>query len=196
MDVGRHDEDEEMTKSGSLPEELAVAVVARALELIALDEIGSTSSARMDDALLASSPVRAAIARVPGSEVARWNEVMTRLAISLSRDVVKLWSDVYPDRLAPLMAIEAAETWAACPCMRHADAAAETARGAAHQAMAVWRVPPKEAAWAGRTAAWVADAPKYGWQTVTAIYGACRATSQEHAVAATARFFSTEIGSR
>jgi hypothetical protein len=184
-----------MTTSRSLPEELAVAVVARALEILALKEIGSTSAARMDDALLASSPVRAAIARVPGSESLRRKEVMTRLAISLSRDVVKLWSDAYPDRLAPLAAIEAAEAWAACPCGRHADAAAETMQNAAHQAMAVWRVPPKEAAWAGRTAAWVADAPKYGWQTVAAIGGACRSTSQDHAVAAAARFFSAEIGS-
>lgn len=186
-----------MTTSDSSPETLAAAVVASALELVAGEASGETSSNRMVDALLASADVKEAIARVPDSHAAaRWKEVMTRLAIFLARDIVKVWLDVHPERLAPVTAIEAAEAWAACPCQRHAEAAAETAHGASHEAMAVWRVPPKEVAWAARTAAWVADAPKYGWQTVTAMHGACRATSQEHVRIAAERFFSAELGAQ
>ena len=104
-------------------------------------------------------------------------------------------SRVYPDRRAPLVALEAAEAWAACPCSLHAENAAETAPAAVSAFGAVWNLPPKEAAWAGRTAAWVGDAPKYHWQAVTAIVGACRATSAERVTNAAARFFAGEVGS-
>ncbi|WP_437970557.1 hypothetical protein WMF04_15275 [Sorangium sp. So ce260] len=186
-----------MTTLDSMPGVLAAAVVEAALELLDAEENGPTSTIRMDDAVLTSALVKAAIAEVPGAPDAdRWKQVMTRLAVFLAREVVKLWSDAYPDRVAPLRAIEAAEAWAACPCEHHAEAAAETTAGAARQAMAVWRIPPKEAAWAGRTAAWAADAPRYGWQTVAAIGGACRAARSENVIAAAERFFSAELRSR
>jgi hypothetical protein len=123
------------------------------------------------------------------------SEALTRLAIILAREVVGVWSGVYPDGRAPLVALEAAEAWAACPCSLHAENAAETAPAAVSAFGAVWNLPPKEAAWAGRTAAWVGDAPKYHWQAVTAIVGACRATSAERVTNAAARFFAGEVGS-
>lgn len=183
--------------SGSLPGVLAAAVIARVLELLGSEENGPSSTVRMEDALLASPSVKIAIAQVPGPHDAeRWKHILTRLAIALAREVVPLWSDAHPDRVEPLRAIEAAEAWAACPCKHHADAAAETMPDAARQALAMWRVPPKEPAWAGRTAAWAADAPKYGWQAVAAIGGACRATGAEKVIAAAERFFSAELRDR
>lgn len=148
----------------------------------------------MDDALISSGLVRTAIMMAPETLGGwNWKQVITCLAISLARDVVSLWTDEYPDRAGPVAAIAAAEAWLACPCEFHADAAAETMQNAAHQAMNVWRRPPKSAAWAGRTAAWVADAPKYGWQAVAAIVGACRSTTPERVVSAAERFFATEL---
>ncbi|AUX28374.1 MULTISPECIES: hypothetical protein [Sorangium] len=186
-----------MTTLDAMPGVLAAAVVEAALELVGAQENGPPSRLRADDALLASARVKAAIAEVPGAPDAEgWKQVITRLAVFLARGVVKRWSNAYPDRLEPLRAVEAAEAWAACPCAHHAEAAAETAPGAARQAMAAWRSSPKEAAWAGRTAAWAADAPKYGWQTIAAIVGACRATGSKEVIAMAERFFSAELRSR
>lgn len=183
-----------MNAADTSPRTLATAVVTTALELFESEESHAGSAARMDDALISSAVVRSAIVMVPERPEGRnWKQIMTRLAISLGRGVVKLWTEVYPDRMGPVAAIVAAEAWAACPCELHADAAAETMQNAAHQAMNVWRTPPKSAAWAGRTAAWVADAPKYGWQTVTAIVGACRAMDPERVVSAAERFFDAEV---
>ena len=186
-----------MTLPNALPEALAAAVVARALELLDSDADNANLTVRNDDALLATPSVQALLAQTPGPhDPDPWNRIMTRLAISLARKVVSIWTDAHPDCAEPLRAVEAAEAWAACPCKLHADAAAETMAAAAHQAMATWRVPPKEAAWAARTAAWTADAPKYGWQTVAAIGGACHATSADDITAAAARFFAAEFRTR
>lgn len=183
-----------MSTSDTLSRTLATAVVTTALELSDCEESNAGPGARMDGALLASARVRAAIALVPETEDRRnWEQVVTRLAICLARGAVKLWTDAYPDRAGPVTAITAAEAWAACPCEAHANAAADTMQEAAHQAMKVWRTAPKSAAWAGRTAAWVADAPKYGWQTVAAIVGACRATSPELVLSVAERFFDAEL---
>src|SRR5579884_760311 len=44
----------------------------------------------------------------------------------------------------------------------------------------------QHAAWAGRTAAWVALAPKYDWPAVAALFGACQALGKREVVAALA----------
>jgi hypothetical protein len=139
-----------MTTPRSLHEALAAAVVARSFELSFSDDGRREPTIRLDDALAASPSVETVVAQVGrpwGLE--SWKTVITRLAISLARDVAKLWSDAYPDRAAPLRAVEAAETWAACPCDAHAEVAASVSSEAARQAMAVWRLEPKAAAWAG-----------------------------------------------
>jgi hypothetical protein len=107
-------------------------------------------------------------------------------AIAAGRAVLDEWSRAYPDQTGPPSAIGAAEAWAAAPSPELADAAARAAELAVRQSIAVWRDEPKSAAWAGRTAAWVAAAPKYGWPAVAALFGACQAAGISRVVAAVA----------
>jgi hypothetical protein len=171
---------------------LSEAVVAGALELAA-DE----ANAALHEYLLATTAVSSALARANGpSDPKGQRELLCRLAVFLAREVLSVWSTSYPEDRAPAIAVAAAEAWTGCPCPAHAEGAADTARRAADQALAVWRQLPQEAAWAGRAAAWAADAPKYGWQSVAAIIGACRATSSDRVVMAADRFFETQVPER
>jgi hypothetical protein len=168
---------------------LSEAVVAGALELADTKEDGA-----LHEHLLATTAVSSALAGANGpSDPKSQRELLSRLAVFLAREVLSVWSASYPEDREAARAVVAAERWIGCPCPAHADAAADAARNAAEQAQAVWQRPPKEAAWAGRAAAWAADAPKYGWQSVAAIIGACRATSSDRIVMAADRFFETEM---
>jgi hypothetical protein len=126
------------------------------------------------------------------AETSAQRELLVRLAIHLAREVLPIWQGSYPDQYGPVEAVRAAEAWATCPCERHAEEAAARQSQAVHHVLAAWRRPATDAAWSGRTAAWVADAPKHGWQAVAAIVGACRATTTEKVVAAAEIFFSHE----
>jgi hypothetical protein len=177
-----------MTEMQSPSRTLSEAIVAGALELAASEVDGA-----LHEHLLATTAVSSALARTIGqSDLKSQRELLCRLAVFLAREVLSVWSASYPGERAPAKAVVAAEAWVGCPSPAHADAAAEAARLAADQALAVWRHPPKEAAWAGRAAAWAAAAPKYGWQSVAAIIAACRATDSDRIVVAADRFFETQ----
>ena len=81
--------------------------------------------------------------------------------IALGRAVVTSWVEAYPEQDGPLLAAAAAEAWVASPSPDAAELAAKAADPATKQAIAVWRGQFQHAAWAGRTVAWVAMAPKY-----------------------------------
>jgi hypothetical protein len=155
---------------------------------------GALSLAKADGAvhepLLASSAVRSALAMAGlSSDPVREREMLCRLAASLAREVLPVWSALHPDELGPARAVAAVEGWVQCPCEAHAELASAAASEATDQSMTAWSNPEKEAAWAGRTAAWAGDAPRFTWQAVAAIVGACRATSRERILTAADRFF-------
>jgi class 3 adenylate cyclase len=104
--------------------------------------------------------------------------------IAASRAVIQVWEQIYPDSAGPPLAVEAAEAWMKSPSDASAEAAATAAKLAGDQALAVWRRPERAAAWVGRTAAWAASAPKYGWQAVPAIYGAVQVAGKPLIVSA------------
>ena len=177
-----------MTETQSPSKSLALAIVNGALEL-STNEVGGL----LHEKLLASPAVKDALARGNlAIDAMKQRELLCRLAVFLARDVLRIWTGTYPDDPGPALAVESAEAWARCPCQAHAQLASEASRKANHQSLAVWRRPPKEAAWAGRVAAWAADAPKYGWQSVAAIFGACRASDPNHIISLAERFFALE----
>src|SRR4029079_7975800 len=148
---------------------ISIAVVEAALQLHE-SEVGGA----LHEVLLSMPSVHSVLSRTV-AETSAQRELLVRLAIHLAREVLSLWQATYPDQHGPVEAVRAAEAWASCPCERHADEAAARQQPAVQQALAAWRPPATTVAWSGRTAAWVADAPKHGWQAVAAIVGACRA---------------------
>ncbi len=144
-----------MTNAALQPRTLARAIVTVALDLDAAEADGA-----VNEDLLADPSVQAALPCVLVNDAASQREMLGRLAVGLAGEALAVWRAHYPDQHGPEEAVQAAEAWAACPCVLHAEAAAAKAAGAAQQARTVWRQQPKAAAWAGRTAAWAADAPK------------------------------------
>lgn len=165
---------------------LADAIVSTALELFAL------TTAHKHEALLASPKVHAALPEPLRYDAEAQIRLLDRLAIHLAREVLHVWTAVSTADDAPKLAVAAAEAWAACPCAEHAAAAAATQPAAVQAGLHAWTRLPKSAAWAARTAAWVADAPKGNWQAVAAVSGACYATSVEEVVAAAAEWLARQ----
>jgi hypothetical protein len=176
--------------SGSDARAISIAVVEAALHLHDSDVSGA-----LHEVLLSMPSVHSVLAPAV-AEASAQRELLVRLAIHLAREVLAIWQATYPDQHGPIGAVEAGEAWASCPCERHADEAAARQQQAVQQALAAWRPPATNVAWSGRTAAWVADAPKHGWQAVAAIVGACRATSTEKVIAAAEIFFARETSRR
>lgn len=160
---------------------LADAIVRTALELYV------QTTPKKCEALLASAKVRDALPEALRYDAVAQVELVKRLAIHLSRAVLHVWTAVYRDD-APEQAVAAAEAWAACPCEEHAVAAAEKQPAAVESGLDAWRRPPKSAAWAARTAAWVADAPKSNSQAIAALAGAVHAMSVEFVVDSATRW--------
>lgn len=160
--------------------EEAEKIVTAAIEL-------SSGSGALLDALLEHPDVRALLV-LSRRDAVDQRQLVCELAIRLARFVLWVWRGRYLVQEGPEKAVEAAEAWVQCPCPAHADAAHAAQPLAIQQAGAVWSRPPADVAWAARTAAWAADAPKYGWQAVAAINGACEALSREEVVAAAAHF--------
>jgi hypothetical protein len=107
-------------------------------------------------------------------------------AIAAARAALARWVEGYPDRAGPPLAVIAAESWAVSPSEETAQAAAGAAELAVTQALGVWHGSRQHAAWAGRTAAWAAMAPKYGWPAVAALFGACQALGKRQIVSVVA----------
>jgi hypothetical protein len=165
---------------------LAVAVVTTALELHAKE------SGALHERLLAAPRVQSALPLALVNDPSAQRQLLSSLAVTLARAVLEGWLAHYPDQQGPEKAVLAAEAWAACPCAVHAEAAAAAQPSANQQSQAAWNRRPKEAAWAGRTASWVADAPKHGWQAVSAITGACKATNVDQIVAVATAFLAVK----
>jgi hypothetical protein len=161
-------------------EAVAEALVGRALLLMTpgrgCSDPAPTIATLLDEPALAGLSPRAVLAAV----------------VALGRAVVARWIEAYPDQDGPPLAIAAAEAWAAAPSWEAAERAASSADRAIKQALAVWPGPLRKAAWAGRTAAWVAMAPEYDWPAVAALFGACQAVGREQVVAAIAAALSRE----
>jgi hypothetical protein len=160
--------------------ELAAAIVS------AVSELYGVSGGNKLEQLCAEPAVRELL-----PEALRYDEearvlLFKRLAIHLARECLHMWTDIHPDDRVLEQAVAAAEAWAACPCRDHAREAAELQPAAVHSGLRAWNRPPKTAAWAARTAAWAAHVPIGGWQALTAIEGACRATSSEYVIGAAA----------
>lgn len=165
---------------------IAIAVVEAALHLHESEVSGA-----LHEVLLSMPSVHSVLSRAVAETFAQ-RELLVRLAIHLAREVLDIWLANCPDQHGPVEAVRAAEAWANCPCERHANEAAARQQQAVQQALAAWRPPATNVAWSGRTAAWVADAPKHGWQAVAAIVGACRATTTEKVIATAEIFFARE----
>jgi hypothetical protein len=115
-----------------------------------------------------------------------------RLAVALAREALPVWTESHPGFTGPVDAVTQAEKWISSPCEEFAEMASATQPAAVHDSLRVWRQEPKSAAWAGRTAAWAADAPKYGWQAVCAIMGAQLALGTDCALSSAIRFHNSE----
>jgi hypothetical protein len=156
-------------------------VVERAFELIAAQTRGELSAAPTIEMVLAHPPIADGIAcctRLSGGHVVLLS------ALAAGRSVIGLWQRAFPQLPGPPEALAAAAGWAADPTETAADSAARAADRAIRESLDVWRGPDQAAAWAGRTAAWVAMAPKYGWPAVAALAGACNAGGHESVVVA------------
>jgi len=155
-------------------EAVAEALVGRALFLTTSGGVepdpAPTIATLLDDPVLAGLTHQAVVVAV----------------IALGRTVVARWTRAYPEQDGPQLAVAAAEAWAVAPSGDAAELAARAADPAIKQAIAVWRGQQQHAAWAGRTAAWVAMAPKYDWPAVAAVFGACQAIGKRQVVAALA----------
>jgi hypothetical protein len=106
------------------------------------------------------------------------------IAVAAGRAALGEWERAYPGLSGPRLAIAAAEAWVVEPSSVASEAAAVASDLARDQTIKVWRGLYPQPAWAGRTAAWVGLAPKYGWQAVAAIYGASKAIGRAATVAA------------
>jgi len=157
-----------------MDEEVAEALVRRALALTTPD--GGEADPAPTVALLLDDPALAGLTR---------HDILVAV-VQVGRTVVPQWADAYRDRDGPPAAVAAAEAWAADPSPEAAERAARAADRAIEQALAVWRGALQHAAWAGRTAAWVAMAPRYDWPAVAALFGACQAIGRARVVAAVA----------
>jgi len=115
-----------------------------------------------------------------------------RLAIYLAQEALPVWVESHPSLTGPVEAVAQAEKWTESPCSESAEMASSTQPAAVHDSLSVWHQEPKKAAWAGRTAAWVADAPKHGWQAVAAIMGSQEALGTDEALSLAVRFHSAE----
>jgi hypothetical protein len=103
--------------------------------------------------------------------------------ISLGRAVIERWLHAYPDQDGAPRALAAADAWLVAPSLQAAEEAAIAADLAIRQAIAAWPGLLQHAAWAGRTIAWIAMAPKYDWPAVAALFGACQAIGRRQVVA-------------
>lgn len=125
-------------------------------------------------------------------DVEEQKRFVVRLAIAMARETLPVWIEAYPDRTGPVDAVIQAEKWVDSPSDDFAELASATQPAAVHESLCVWRQEPKSAAWAARTAAWVADAPKYGWQALCAIMGAQQALGVDNALSSAIRFHEME----
>lgn len=169
------------------PSTVARYLVERANDLAAAQSRGELAAAPTIDMLLAHPPVADGIdccSRQPAQQV------VVLLALAAGRSVIRLWRRAFPDLLGPPEALTAAERWALEPSESAAEVAARAANLAIRQSLSVWGGPNRVAAWAGRTAAWVAMAPKYGWPAVAALNGACEAGGTESVVGALSAYLS------
>ena len=153
-------------------DEIAKALVARAVVLATPG--GGESEAAPTIAMLLDDPILTGLTR----------QAVLVAVIALGRTVLARWARAYPEQDGPKRAVEAAEAWAVAPSPEAAESAAKAADLAIKQAIAVWQGPRQHAAWAGRTVAWIAMAPKYDWPAVSAFFGACQAIGERQVVAA------------
>jgi len=152
-------------------EAVAEALVERAL-LLTMPS-GGESDPAPTIAILLDKPILAGLT----------NQALLVAVIALGRSVLTRWTRAFPEQDGPQLAVAAAEAWAVAPSPDGAQSAANAADLAIRQAIAVWHGPQQHAAWAGRTAAWVAMAPKYDWPAVAALFGACQAIGARQVVA-------------
>jgi hypothetical protein len=159
--------------------------------------------ARMREAVAKALVIRALLLTAPGQSIVdpspRIADLLDDPAVSdltthdvllavvvVGRAVLPRWVERFPELEGPLGAITAAEAWAAAPSAETAESAVRASEPAIQQAVAQWRSQLRHAAWAGRTAAWVAMAPKLDWPGVAALFSACQAVGRARVVAAVA----------
>lgn len=178
--------------------ELALAIILQAHSLVDAESSTSREPRESCQLLHQSDLVVAALGKISGSrdEVAReW--LVTKLAIHLARHSLPIWMEHFPEKYGPRIAIEAAEAWASCPCAEHAERAAAAQPRVVKETLEEWNssrdTVRRRGAWAGRTAGWVADAPKNSWQAAPAIVGAVRASSLMEIVEETEAFLGKEM---
>jgi hypothetical protein len=164
----------------SIAETVAKAIVESAIELVR-----SQADGALHQKLLAAETVSQAWEGFAPT-VPRLT-LLICASIAAARSAFPIWESAHPEIGGPLQALQAAEAWAACPCPEDAKYASEHMALARDAFAAQWAKTPKEPAWAARAVAWAADAPKYHWQAVTALYGACHASSSQSVTAAVAR---------
>jgi len=173
------------------PTTVARGIVERAIDLTAARVRGELSAEPTIEMVLAYPPIMDSIAcctRLSGQHVVLLS------ALAAGRSVIGLWQRAFPKLSGPPAALAAAEGWAADPSETAAESAARAAERAIRESLGVWRGPDHAAAWAGRTAAWVAMAPRYGWPAVAALYGACEASGCESVIVSVGAWLS-ELGS-
>jgi hypothetical protein len=156
-------------------EVVAEALVVRALLLTASGGQGSADLTPRIAALLDDS----ALAGLTAHEV-------LLAVVAVGRAVLSCWVKRFPQLGGPLEAIAAAEAWAAAPSAEAAESAVRASEPAMQQACAQGPGQLQHATWAGRTAAWVAMAPKLDWPAVAALFGACQAVGRPRVIAAVA----------
>jgi hypothetical protein len=118
-----------------------------------------------------------ALATTWGTE--RLKTILVATGCECAKEFVATWIRVRPDDDAPLVALEAARAWLEEPTQERAARSADRSRAALHSftiTKGTDRRPSWPAhAWFARTCAWLADAPRYGWQAVPALLGLTKA---------------------
>jgi hypothetical protein len=175
------------------PSTIARLLVERANNLVAAHDRRELTAAPTMDMLLAHPSIADGIGFC-NDRPAR--QVGVLLALAAGRSVIGLWQRVFPHLSGPPEALVAAAAWAENPSEVAAAVAANAAAVAVRQSLSVWRGPDQAAAWAGRTAAWVAMAPKYDWPAIDALIGACKAGGSEAVVCALRACLSELCGGR
>lgn len=108
------------------------------------------------------------------------------LILAASRCAERLvpdWQKQYPDDLAPVLALRAAQAWLANPGPDTAVVAASLSSAALNSFARIrgsGRRPSWPAiAWFARACAWLADAPQFEWQAVAALHGLVQAGARD-----------------
>ena len=118
-----------------------------------------------------------ALAENCGTE--RLKTILVATGCRCAKELVATWIRVCPDDDAPLVALEAVRAWLEEPTQERAERSADLSR-AALRSFAITKGTDRRPswpahAWFARTCAWLADAPRYGWQAVPALLGLTKA---------------------